>query len=469
MRRISSIVKKDLSLRISLLGVLSMGILLMASLILMLHFSRKAVKEDAIQKATQTLDGTIENIDNILLSVEQTTGNIFFGMKNYKDQPEKIKYYSQKITEANPYVDDCTISFDETYTSEPWVKDAMTKGRACWKKRTVSKDGKQEAVITYILPIRGEQGMAQGVIAVDVSQDLLSSIVLAAKPSTHSYCALLDGDGSFIVHPDSNKLENETVFEVYEHAEDPQVMEAAQAMVAGESGYRPFSINGTDYYVFYKPFRRSYMPSHYLEDMKWSAGIIYPESDIFGDYNSLTYYVIAISVIGLLVLFLLSRAIIHRQLRPLLMLTEKAQSIAQGKYDEPIPANMHMDEIGQLQRNFQKMQDALAIHIGKLEELRDAYRERGENLRTAYEQAQKADKMKTAFLHNMTNQMIPPAHAINEAVQSLYDLSKNKESKESIEDVAMDIQRNGKTVTELLNNLLNVSDSDKRKEESYGC
>ena len=80
MLRLPRIIKKTLSVRIGLMVVTAMALLLMASMIVMLYYSRKAVKEEAIQKASQTLEGTIHNIDNIMLSVEQTTGNIYFNM-----------------------------------------------------------------------------------------------------------------------------------------------------------------------------------------------------------------------------------------------------------------------------------------------------------------------------------------------------------------------------------------------------
>ena len=58
------------------MAVSAMAVLLIASMIVMLLYSRKNVKDEALQEAMQTLDGTIQNIDNILLSVEQATGNV---------------------------------------------------------------------------------------------------------------------------------------------------------------------------------------------------------------------------------------------------------------------------------------------------------------------------------------------------------------------------------------------------------
>ena len=232
------------------------------------------------------------------------------------------------------------------------------------------------------------------------------------------------------------------------------VRQAAQAMVKGETGYRAFQLNGREYYVFFKPFRRAAVQGRAMKELGWSAGIIYPEDDIFGDYNSLIWYVLAIAFTGLLLLFFLSRMVTHRQLKPLLMLTEKAQRIAKGNYNEPIPDSQQDDEIGRLQDNFQQMQRSLAVNIGELEQLTAQLGERGEVLREAYNEAQKADRMKMAFLHNMTNQMLEPAAAIHHDVSALCDRGSGDTT------TTTSILQNGNTIAELLKNLINMSDEE---------
>ena len=170
--------------------------------------------------------------------------------------------------------------------------------------------------------------------------------------------------------------------------------------------------------------------------------------------------------VGMVLLFLLSRAILQRQLKPLNMLTESAQRIAKGNYNEPIPDSHQEDEIGRLQDNFQQMQQALASQTGELEQLKDTLQQRGESLREAYKEAQKADRMKLAFLHNMTNQMVAPAEAIFNDVGSMCDTScsDNAADKGQTARLAADIQKNGDTIAKLLDELISISDEDIRKE-----
>ena len=61
------------SLRLDLLVVCEMVLLLLLSLGVMLYFSRQALVNEARDDAEQTLEATMLHIDNIMMSVEQTT------------------------------------------------------------------------------------------------------------------------------------------------------------------------------------------------------------------------------------------------------------------------------------------------------------------------------------------------------------------------------------------------------------
>ena len=302
-------------------------------------------------------------------------------------------------------------------------------------------------------------------LGVDVALSTLSEIAHAAKPSPNAYCALLGSDGSYIIHPDSNKLKHQTVFTQTERGADPSVKEVAQAMVAGETGYGTFFLNNTENYIFYKPFKRRFVQGRTTENMGWSIGIIYPKNDLFGGFYRLLYYLLAIAGIGLLLLLIVCQWFTHRRLLPLRLLTKSAQRIADGHYDEPVPDTRQQDEIGLLQTHFQQMQQSLGNHINELEQLTANLQERGEVLQAAYSQAQKADRMKTAFLHNMTNQMIAPVLDIEKNVKELCEHYDRQEEQEADHHIT-DIQQQSAKITELLNHFLHISEQEKKNDPS---
>jgi len=503
MLKLPKIITSSLSVRLSLMVVCAIALLLSLSLGVMFHFSRQALKQEALHNASQTLEGMVQHIDNILLSVEQSAGNVYFDMLQHLDEPDRMLTYSRKLVQSNPYIVGCAIVFrpnyypdhelfmayvhrkgnsvttteesdlvvsetfgDLPYTKQVWYTMPMTTGHACWTDPLKDENTEDGMLTSFCLPFYDEQQQCIGVLATDVSIGLFSQIVLAAKPSANGYTTLLDRNGSYIVHPDTNKLKHQTVFTQTEYDEDPSVRETAKLMIAGETGYKRFRLDGHNNYVFYKPFQRTQISGRTKEKLGWSVGVVFPEEDIFGEYNQLLYYVLAIAIVGLLLFFVLCRLVTCRQLRPLQMLTHSAQRIADGKYDETIPATRREDEVGQLQEHFQQMQQSLTTNINELEQLKATLQEHGEGLRKAYKQAQEADRMKTVFLHNMTNQMITPAEAVNESVTNLCDNYSNISWQEADNEVE-NIRQQTKTMTNLLNHLFEVSDSDTGKEDDH--
>lgn len=494
MLRLDKYISKHLSVQLSLMIVLPIAMLLMVSLFIMLFYSREALREEAEQEAKQTLEGTAQQLDNILLSVEQASGNIYWSLQSSLNNPDKMLVFSKELVETNPYIVGCAIAFEpyyykergelfmayfhrttldyaeadssvivqrDSYDNRPyneqlWYREPLESGKACWINTMKDVQTEREAIVTFSLPLYGANGQRIGILAADVTLSTLSEVILSAKPSPNSYCTLLDSDGSFIVHPYKSVLTRETIAMQFTDRTDPALREAAKAMLSGETGSRFFREDGDPYYIFYKPFTRSVVPGRALERLNWSIGIIYPEDDIFDDYNRLIYYVLTIAVIALILLFVLCSSYTHRQLLPLRSLTESAQRIAEGDFNEAIPDSHQQDEIGLLQRTFQQMQQSLGKHVDELEQLTIELEEKGKELRKAYDKAQEADRMKTKFLHNMTNQMVAPANAISKDVDALCDLDRHTSQQET-NWLANEIQQQGEAITYVLNHLLDMS------------
>lgn len=494
MLRLTKFITRTLSFKLSLTLLTALATLLMVALVIMFIFSRKAVKEEASLKAAQTLEATQQRIDNILLSVEQSSGNIYWKILNNIDKPDKIDTYCQKLVEGNPYIVGCVVAFEPNFFKErpifysyfhqtgekdadgkmtvvksdtilsrphyeqPWYTTILAKRTPDWMEPQKEVNEGGEPIITFCLPIFIKEQKA-GVMAVGVPLGLLSKIVQEAKPSPNSFCALLGEDGSYIVHPDSSKLYFQTVSSL----NDPTAKEAAKAMMAGETGNKKFRADDSDFYVFYKPFERSAAPGRSMEALNWSIGIVYSEDDIFGEYKHLHYIILIIAYVGLLLLLLLLYTFIRRQLLPLHMLSLSAQHIAEGHYDERIPDTRQQDEVGQLQKHFQQMQQALDHHVGEMEHLTQTLEERGKKLQFIYEQAQAGDRMKTNFLYNMSNLMTSPINEICSNVKEFKDQIGNM-TEETNNELVDSVLSQGEKITTILQQLLN--DSEKKKEIS---
>lgn len=500
MSRLPGFLTKTLSGRLSLTIVSFIAILLSVALFIMLRYSRQAVKEEAMKNVEQTLDAATEQIDNILLNVEQTTGNVYWDILRHLDEPDRMFTYSRKIVETNPHIIGCAIAFEpyfykekgkyfmayvhrsgtgelsttdspiiqdsifgnRPYNEQSWYIYPMETGKLRWLGPMKSGNSDSDAIISFCLPLSGPDEQKVGILGVDVALGTLSEIIKATKPSPNSYCTLIGSDGAFIIHPDENKLLHQTAFT--QTGQDPSVKKAVEAMLSGETGHRAMRLNGRDSYVFYKPFKRAAIQGRSTDELGWSVGIVSPKDDIFSDYNHLLYSFPLFAAVALLLLLGVCWAFAHRLLQPLRLLTKTAQRITEGHYDESVPDTEQQDEIGYLQNNFRQMQQSLAIHVNELERLTSTLQEQGEILQTALERAQEADRMKTAFLHNMTNQMATPVEDILTNAGILCDRYGSMEQRESVRMVN-NIQRQGQVITILLNHLLDLSDQKKTNNQ----
>lgn len=495
-------ISQTLSLRLSLIVACVIALLLLVSLAVMFCYSRQVLRENAMRNAEQTLEATTQDIDDILLSVEQSTGNIYWKVLSHLDEPNSMQTYARQLVACNPYIVGCAIVFKphyypnlelfmtyirrkgyssttntssefverETFTNRPyteqvWYTEPMTLEHACWTDPLKNDDTEDEALASFCLPIFDRNGQCVGVLAADIAIKLLSEIVLAAKPSQNGYSTLLGSNGSYIVHPDVEKLTKQNVSSQFLKDNDPSLLKVAKSMVSGESGQQHFVMNHRKWYVVYKPFTRSEVTGRTTDHLGWSVGVVYPEDDIFGNYNRLLYLVLIIASIGLVLTVVFSSMFTHRQLLSLNMLTQAAHQISQGNYNKTIPNTERDDEIGQLQDNFQQLQHSLAIRIDELERMNEQLKERGEELQQANKKAQEADKMKTAFLHQVTNQMLVPADTLCNHVATLCNNYHSISHEDAMQEVE-GIHKQGKTIIELLSQMIHSASNETGKEDA---
>ena len=471
-------------------------LLLIVTLGILTYFSHRALHKEALRSAEQMLEGIVQNIDNILMSVEQSTGNMYYEVVEHLDNPGRMYTYSRNLVESNPNIVGCAIVFkpgyfpgknlfmayvhrvtgadgnpelvtsetfaNRPYTEQAWYTEPM-KGWSGWIDPLKGSDTEDEPLITFCLPLTNSKGQPVGVIATDVSINQLSKIVMAAKPSDDGYCVLLAHNGLYIVHPDKEKLSNPMVFSHKNRDVDASETEAAKDMLSGVKGIAEFRRENRDWFVFYKPLERVGWEGWSKGVIGWSAGVVFPESDIFGKHNTLLYQVVAVALIGILLFFLLCNWIIRRQLKPMKQLAESAQNIAEGNFSEMLPSTRRTDEIGLLQRQFREMQLSLRDRLARQEEETAQLRQQGDMLRTAYDKTIENDQMKTSFQHYMTSQMAEPVQSIDRSVTTLCN-NLQELGKEELGKQVDNIEHKSLAVLDQTNHLAHFTELETRKE-----
>ena len=486
------------SIRLNTLVVCEIVLLLVVSLGTLFLFARQSLVEEAKMDAEQKLQGTQQCIDNILLEVEQSAGNIYYDLLEHLDNPESMQAYCQHVVLSNKYIDGCAIAFkpgyypdreffmayvrrDElkglvagksfghrVYTKQNWYLEPMKNCKPTWLNPVGPEEADEKPIISFCIPITPDGNEeCIGVLAVDLQLETLSQRVLAYNYGDKSYCLLIDGDGSFIVSPNKTELLTQTVYSLADKYESETLKAVGKQMLEGNSGNTSFKLHGSTWYAFYKPFERHNIPGRSMEELHWSIANVYPKGAIFDEYNHHISHIFTICTVGLLLFYIFSRFTIRKQLKPLRRLTESALSMAEGNYATMVPDTQRKDEIGQFQQHFKRMQDSLTADIQEQEQLTETLNKRRDELRKVHQQIEEDNRVQTTLLHNVTNRMIPPTESIVASVDKLCD-NYQEISKEEVNKEVSNIREQSDTILELLKKKFDISYAEETgKEESH--
>ena len=103
------------------------------------------------------------------------------------------------------------------------------------------------------------------------------------------------------------------------------------------------------------------------------------------------------------------------------------------------------------------MKQSLAARVNELNQVTGTLKNRREIMHEIYAKEQSIDRMKTSFLHHVTNQMIDPAKDIERYVKSLCG-GYQELSPEEVSLVVASIDKKGDNIIELINQMLNTAD-----------
>lgn len=185
-------------------------LLLFLSLAVLLYFSRQALKDEAKHDAEETVEGTVQHIDNILMSVEQSAYITYEDLKGHLNEPDRMVTYCREVVKNNPYVGGCAIAFKPhyypgheffikyvhqtgshmgekilvtsdkfgnlPYTKQVWYTLPMSKGCPIWTDPLIEEED-EGVTLSFCIPIMDHQESV-GVIVVDLPIALLSQIIL---------------------------------------------------------------------------------------------------------------------------------------------------------------------------------------------------------------------------------------------------------------------------------------------------
>ncbi len=484
MSALKKYINKNLSTKLSLWGLTSVVILFVASISIMFHYSEKTLEHESLGKAQEALDGTVLRIENMLNRVEVNTRNTLWTVEHHLDDPEAIVAYSRKIVESDENIVGCAIAFETNYypqkgefymtythrtsqksdslvtTHNPmaiepfyncplpyvahnWYNIPKQENTACWIMPHAPNDNVTAKVLACSMPIHDRQGRTVGVMRADIAVEWLSNTILGTKPYPNSYSIMLGVMGTFLIHPNLAKFQNSLVRDVVKKYGDERADSLVESMLRGEEGCRVVTLNEKEFYVLYKS----------LNNRHWSASIVCPESDIFGSNRRLFFYMIGVTVVGIMLILCFFMIFVSKNMKPLNMLAESAQRIAEGDFSEPIPSTTQADEVGILQNSFGAMQTALSKHIDRIQMLSENLQRRNEELNIIHQQTEEENQMKMSLIHKIADKMVAPAKSID-AIMSNLRSHYESITPEQLKPMSEQVLIQTKSMTDLLDRML---------------
>ena len=394
MKRLIDYIRGSFSARLSIWVVLFVALIFLASQTYVSAVGRRSLREEAVRTADQVLDNTNLRLETIIEDVESAADNLEWLVYRHLDSPETLLEYSRTTVQGNPFLSGCSISLEpyffkgmkyfSAYSSNTdgvvetnqegdedyeyfyldWYLMPKLLNQPCWTEPYCDWEYgddyslQTEMLISYSKPLTANDGTFIGVISLDISLKWLSETLSDIKPYPNSYSILISRGGTFLVHPDPEKLFYQTIFTNLLIKDDPTFDRIGRKVINGGEGMEEVKLNGTDSFMFFKP----------VKSTGWSLAIVCPQRDIFGSFNRLRWIFDLILLLSLFLLFLTCFNVIRRTVKPLSDLSAEAESIAEGDFNRPLPLVERIDEIGTLSRSFSHMQSSLVSYIDELKE-----------------------------------------------------------------------------------------------------
>jgi signal transduction histidine kinase len=233
------------------------------------------------------------------------------------------------------------------YEQEQWYKQSM-EGRSYISNITLDPK-KKESNFRISAPIVGDDGTIEGVACATVGTHTILSIILKVSLGETGECYLVDKGGTFLAHKDPKRILTDNISQ----SESFKNIFGVGRHRRIYTDYRGIEVLGA---------------SRKLADLDWYLVVEQDRDEAFRAADRLeryVYIVIVFSTLGAVVLaWLLSFYVVN----PIRALSEAADTLARGEFENALAKTKRTDEIGMLHNAFEEMARQLQARQHSLEE-----------------------------------------------------------------------------------------------------
>ena len=404
----------SLHARLTLWVMLTVLVVFILITLIITNVIRKALLSSSEENAKSRIEISNQRINSILFGVEVAVDNVIPDVTDNLDNPDQYYAIVKKLLEQNSSIIGSAIAFEPNYYPQKgehfspyayrmvndsigtkqlgsseyeyhymdWYQIPKLLKKNYWSEPYYDTGGGEQMMTTYSHPIYDKEGNMIAIFTADVSLNWLTELVaksdieLNAKLlsahvdttrlkinneflATHAYSFIIGRGATYITHPLSERILNDTYFVYSVETNDSIDAQIGYDMVDGLTGMREMKRDGVKFLICYAPIERT----------GWSMATVIPARIIYGSSQLLSYLVLLIMFIGLVVLFLICNSVVMRITRPLARFADSADEVAKGNLDAKLPDIKTKDEMARLSQSFSLMQTSLKH---QMEELRQS-------------------------------------------------------------------------------------------------
>ncbi len=312
------------------------AVFLEAISLLQAHYAKKGVRNEAIARAESQLNSTRNNILNIVNQVESAVRNTVWVAQWCLDVPDSLQNIPKLIVNNNPIVAGSTIALvpgyykdrplfapysaitngeimDKTlatpeydYPSKEWFTKPIEKEKDYWSEPYIDTGGGEILMTTYSVPIRDKTGRIAAVLTADLDLEWLSTLVEGLKIYPSAFSTVVSRTGQIMVSPAETLVMKTSINEFASSVKDSNDLKKLNAaMLNRESGNMLITHEGEKNMVLFGPIDRT----------GWAINVFIPEKEIFANLDKLSSFIRILQLLGLVLLFLIMRAVANSQIR----------------------------------------------------------------------------------------------------------------------------------------------------------
>ncbi|MBQ7253467.1 MAG: SpoIIE family protein phosphatase [Bacteroidales bacterium] len=318
-----------------LLMLLIAAAMLEATTLIQFYFAKKALDEEASNRAETQLDATRNRIMDMIDQAEAAVRNSIWIAQWSLGCLDSTERVISRIVETNSVIYGSTIALvpgysrerplfspyvyrssadsltrvslatpEYDYPNQEWFAKPLELNSGYWSEPYVDTGGGEMLMTTYSIPIEDYTGKKAAVLTGDISLDWLSDLVSNINIYPNANTLMLSRTGKFMVSRSKEMVKGLSIEEVMAGIRDQEDFKKVErAMNAGESGHQQVTFHDIVGYVYYAPVERT----------GWSMCIIIPDDDIYGANRRTKNMVQIMQLLGLILLIAIVRSLIRSQ------------------------------------------------------------------------------------------------------------------------------------------------------------